>query len=198
MSFMKPELYYKIILPLGGVDGTATLGISSPGDEFNYFSKLLELVDPRTNEPIFDVIRVGTVCPACAEAKVFCTHNKKNNPIWKGQSRHELTQLIMKDQIDLFNRETGGIPSGGNNYMYDKKWLKEFENRKRYIFKNPVEILYLGIDPSGGGSSSDYTILTMAAEEGQTIVIYILTYIPIIKLTKFIKCLSLLLSSFVY
>ena len=42
-AFMKEDIFLQIVSPLMGVDNTAVLAISTPDDEFGYYSELLNM-----------------------------------------------------------------------------------------------------------------------------------------------------------
>lgn len=56
-AYINPQVFYQVIVPLMGVGGTAILGISTPDNEFNYYSNLVDLKD-NYGENIFLCIRV--------------------------------------------------------------------------------------------------------------------------------------------
>ena len=59
-----------------GQTQTALLAISTALDEGNHYSALTKLEDKETGEPLFNVIRVGMVCEACAKTTTpwLCNH----------------------------------------------------------------------------------------------------------------------------
>ncbi|KAL6965847.1 hypothetical protein U1Q18_051583 [Sarracenia purpurea var. burkii] len=64
LAYVSPEFLLETVFPVLEVANCALLGISTPLDEFNFFSKLLALRD-ENGEPFFHVIRLGSVCDAC-------------------------------------------------------------------------------------------------------------------------------------
>lgn len=76
-------------------------------------------------------------------------------------------------------------------FAFDPSWIKAFKERARHVFRTniqPVQILHMAIDPSGGGTGSDYAILTGCMEDSRAVVnILTMTHIP---LPEYIHCHS--------
>jgi len=66
-AFMDPKVFKTVVVPLFGVVNTAVLAISSPDDESNYYSELLEL-KTKDGESFFEIIRIGLACVSCLDA----------------------------------------------------------------------------------------------------------------------------------
>ena len=76
-AFIEPALFNEVIVPLLGVEGTAVLAITTPEQDLdNYFTILMDLKDPETDEDLFKTIRLGLACEACVAAGkgAECTH----------------------------------------------------------------------------------------------------------------------------
>lgn len=64
-----------------GVANTAVLAISTPDDEFNHYSELMDL-KAADGQPMFYNIHIGLSCEACTEAGIPCPHNKAKLPAY--------------------------------------------------------------------------------------------------------------------
>ncbi len=98
-------------------------------------------------------------------------------PPWKDPKSQAMIDEILKNKPSLLLRETRGIVVGDSDHQYPKKHIKAFRDRFPYTFEQDVPVLHTGIDPSGGGRSSDYALVTIAFENGKWVVsfaIYIL------------------------
>ncbi len=166
---MDPQVFYQVVTPLIGVDNTAVLAISTPDDEFNYYSELLELNDENGN-PLFHCIKVGLQCQACIEANKVCIHLLRKLPPWKSEGRAARVDAIMSANKEQNMRENRGVVISSRRYAFQSEWIKAFRERPRHPFTAPVKVLHMAIDPSGGGSMSDYAIVTCAREQGRVIV----------------------------
>jgi hypothetical protein len=171
-AFMNEQLFYRVVVPLMSVNNTAVIAISSPDDEFNYFSKLMTLKrDAKTNIPLFFTVQITQACEACQKLSKRCPHNEALLPPWRSSNRQKLTEQIMRSKPALFEREMLGLMKSGDSlFVFDPVLVDAFCNRPPYRFSLLPSIVWVAIDPSGGGSLSNYAILSMAFQNGQSIV----------------------------
>lgn len=161
-AFIDPRVFNTIVAPLIGVENTAVLAISTPDDEFNYFSELM-------NSGIFKVLYLGKECTACNAAGVKCIHKVLKLPRWKTMDRQKKIESFIKDQA-LLDRETRGIINTGKNFVFEKTWLQLFAARQPYKFVYPVQVIHMAVDPAAGAESSDYALGCMAYENCKKVV----------------------------
>lgn len=167
---MDPALFKTVIVPLLGVDNTAVMAISSPDDELNYYSQLLDQKDQDGN-PIFAKLQIGLSCEECMDAqKSDCPHKLRLLPRWKPVERQKKVEAILANDKAMSLRETHGMSIGSAQYCFEKVFIKKLRERKLYQFKQRVNVLHMAIDPSGGGKGSDYAVCTMAVENQQHVV----------------------------
>jgi hypothetical protein len=179
-SFIPPELFQTIIVPLLGVGGTAVLGISTPQGEDNYYSELVDLVDIYDNKPIFKTIHVRQACQACIDNDIAdkCKHLRDQLPSWKPIGNQDKVEAIMgAANKDTFIRENQGVIKGSSSCVFRKKTIEKFASRPFYEFTRKPSIIYIGIDPSGGGDQSHYAFVSMAVENNQYVVSFVCLFI---------------------
>ena len=157
---MDKKVFFEVVVPLLGVKHTAVLAISTPDDEFNYYTQLLEL-------GLFKVIKIGLTCEACEAMGLACTHKIRRLPHWKTMSRQQMIQRVMASDPELMVRETRGLVMSTKQFMIHKSFILHLHNRPVYHVKNKVQVLHMAIDPSGGGTASDYAICTIGRESGK-------------------------------
>lgn len=153
-SHVDQEMFIKVIVPLLGVVGTVILAIATPDDEFNYYSILLTAT--LDNKPLFLTIRIEQSCKDCTAKRILnCKHRTHLLPKWKSGARQELVEAIMASDPETFARENLGMIVGSHSFVYSKAKLELLRTSPRYSF--PVtklpSVIYIGIDPSGGGES---------------------------------------------
>jgi hypothetical protein len=177
-AFMDQNIFLKIVAPLMGVENTAVLAISTPEDEFNYYSELLNL-------GLFKEIYMGKGCQACEDAGVDCIHRKLSLPPWKTLPRQEMIEKLYADK-NVFNREAKGIIGGGKDFIFHKRWIRAFMIRNPHHFQYIPQVLHCAIDPAGGAEGSDYAIGTLAYENSMKVVsqLYMSVYKPDMSLTN--------------
>jgi hypothetical protein len=76
---MSPDLFFQVVVPLLGVKNTALLAISTPQDEFNYYTELMNMKD-QFGEGLFFTIKLGLICAKCAKTGEACNHRLNMNP----------------------------------------------------------------------------------------------------------------------
>jgi hypothetical protein len=163
------DVFFKILLPILGVNNTSLLAITTPDDHFNYFSKLLKLRDKRGNL-IFRVQEVQLQCDACKRKAIDCKHRRNLLPQWKDSELQDKISIIMGANINLSARETMGMIVTDCNFIYKQAWIEALFARNDYRFNNnSCPVLHMGIDPnagSGKASSSSFTATTIGIQNG--------------------------------
>ena len=87
------------------------MAISTLTSEINFYTRLIKMKDPRTNEPMFSTFCVELVCQACKDAgkQSSCTHLLHLVPSWQSSDKHERLHIIMQDRPDLVQSELAGL-----------------------------------------------------------------------------------------
>lgn len=169
-AFIDPRLFKTVIVPLLGVSGTALLAISTPeADDDNYYSELMDMRDPDNPEkPLFHIIPIGLACQDCvtAGAASACTHKSSFVPPWKSAARQRKVAQILAGDKDLHAQENMGMRVSGTQYMFPAQDIIRLAQRPRVTYTEPVRVVYCAIDPSGGGSQSDYALATVTRIKG--------------------------------
>lgn len=69
------------------------------------------------------------------------------------------------------DRELRGVVASTKRFILTPEQIESFKNRARHVFDaGSPDVLFTAIDPSGGGASSDYTIVTIAFVNAQPVV----------------------------
>jgi hypothetical protein len=161
-----------VVVPIHSVNNTSLIAISTPDDEFNYFSKLLELKRDDKDTPLFLTLQVRQTCDACHKERKRCRHNEELLPPWRSAQGQKLAETIMRSNPDLYAREMlGVVRSNDTLFVFEPKLVDEFNISAPYRFTLPPSVVWVAIDPSGGGSLSNYAIVSMTFQRGQSIVI---------------------------
>jgi len=149
------DLFYETIVPMLELTNTALLAISTPLDEFNYYSKLVEQKDEH-GEPFFKTIKAGRVCDDCSrldyEQMIKCQH-VEDTAHWKNKTKLGRLQILFEGDEARGLRELGGIAASDFTPCFAKEYINTlFENEAWNTIVSP-EALYLTVDPNGGGAS---------------------------------------------
>lgn len=163
-AFVPPDLFYVVMVPLMGVDNTALLAISTPGEEgSNYYSELMDLKTP-DGESLFRIKSVGLACDECAAANKSCPHVKASLPPWKSEARHAKTMAIMASRPEQASAELLGVAASATKTYLFRSYVRALHAGPCWQFDHNVNVVYIGIDPAGGTKHSDYAIFSVACE----------------------------------
>lgn len=174
-AFIDPEVIHVVAVPLMGVEGTVTLGISTPEDgDDNYYNAFLNIpsVD-NPEEKMFEIVKLGLACDSCVlDGKGSkCTHKAHLLPPWKSSATMEKMRLIQQEMPEVFQRENMGMNINKTHYYFNAGLVDAFRQRPQHQWSTIPSIVYVGIDPSGGGSRSSYAIVSVVRHEGQHFVV---------------------------
>jgi len=97
-AFMNQAVYHEIVIPLFEMRNACLICISSPLGQFNFYSALIALRDPRTGLSIIDSYHLKLVCDRCMkkEHPEYCTHERDKIPPWKSSDKLDIVKLIME------------------------------------------------------------------------------------------------------
>lgn len=164
-AFISPDVFKNAILPMLGVNHTACLAISTPSDDDNnLYTRMFQMKDDKGN-PLFYSIDVGLICKACLESgddrAKRCSHNSQRLPSWKSGSRMNRMKAILKNDMDAFARENLGAMISNSDYVFDRSAILRLDAREPHAVLRPPAFVHIAIDPAGGGTLSDYCIMSM-------------------------------------
>lgn len=170
-AFVDQKVFSVVVGPMLMVEHATLIGISTAQDGFNYYSMLLDLIDPRTNEPRFRVIKVGLACDDCASKNKAetCEHRTSRLPPWQTVERHNMLRQIMGDNTAAFAREAMGLVASSDHFMY-KEYIKTLVTQPQLTFERRPGVIFFAVDPSGGGTQSDFAIMITTFYQGNHVV----------------------------
>lgn len=162
----------KVLLPLMGVDGFALVAIATPGSEHNHYSQMMNLKD-KNGEPLMMTIRTSLVCPACLDKGLneACEHRLDLLPPWKSSvGMNKVRQILDSDQF-LNQRENLGVITDAAHYFIKPDWVNAMRDPQHIVVDtaNP-RLVFIGIDPSGGGSASSWAMTAVYFQNGDCVV----------------------------
>ncbi|KAK3279798.1 hypothetical protein CYMTET_12335 [Cymbomonas tetramitiformis] len=178
-SRLDEAVFTEVIVPLLNVRDTALLAISTPLDENNFYSTLLRMREPNSDEPMFHVLEVCLICETCAArgVKDVCEHRRELLPPWKSDHRREeMTRMLFESQPQMYMQEQLGIPSGADASCFDRESLDRFASRMRCeATTSTVSQLsydvYVAIDTCGGGNNMMATVSGYLTAENELVVL---------------------------
>ena len=113
-------MFFEVIVPILELKNTALLAISTPMDEFNFYSKLTELKDDK-GLPFFNTIKAGRICKQCSllphEEMLKCDH-VKDTAHWKSVRKGKRLKMLYGGDEARGLRELGGVIASGKSPFF--------------------------------------------------------------------------------
>lgn len=179
-SRIQKQLMSEVVAPLAKVKHTFFLMLSTALDLDNWFSKLFLRSDPYANEMLVR-INVQLHCSECKRKKIpasKCKHFDHCHPPWNVAGNQDRSMLLMDNDEDLFNQEVLGAIVGGFECVFAEEWRKKLSEGPGFSMEsiNSEEannlIIYHFVDPDGGGSGSEFAIVSaMRQPDGSVIIL---------------------------
>lgn len=155
---MPVRVWREVIVPLLGRESCVIVGISTPVDSFNFFSKLIKKRNPHTGEPLFLTAVMELACDRCQarERAHLCRHKMKYLPPWKSTKKQDIMQMMLEDQRTTFDRENLGITKDEGNSFIEKNFIERWFAHERYTPKEfeRVDTVIICIDLNGSDSTN--------------------------------------------
>ena len=64
-AYCDPEFFYETLAPILLIERTSLLAISTLTSEINFYTRLIKMRDPATQEPIFHTLQIQLACEKC-------------------------------------------------------------------------------------------------------------------------------------
>lgn len=144
------------------------MGITTPSTDTNFSSRHSNLRNAQ-GKLVTKTLMAGTACKSCRRMKLAasCTHSIK--PPWKTAAGIDEVKAILAHDPATFNREMQGVVAGDDIRIY-AEFIYGFRKQDPYQIIYPVHVIWIFVDPAGGGDKSDFTIVSMAHENGREVV----------------------------
>jgi hypothetical protein len=175
-AFMPIAVWQDVVIPLFGRESAVVIGISTPLDSANFFSKLLTKRHPRTGEPIFLTAVMELACDRCKKNNRahLCRHRMKYLPPWKSRDKQDIMDMMLSDQVTTIVRENMGVIIDEGNSFIEKKFIDRWYERELFVPKvgQAADTILLAIDPNGGDSKtcSEMAIVAIGMQWDSTVV----------------------------
>ncbi len=165
-AFISFDLLTYTIIPVATQRLTSLLMLSTPSGDSSqsYFTRLMELKDKATGQLCFHVVRIGVACEDCeAEGTPWkCDHVANENP-WMSSTKKRRLSKFYEGNEDRNQQENYGMFVQSANMAYNTALVKSFHEQELYHVESTPKVMFLAIDPSGGGPSD--MAFTLAFED---------------------------------
>lgn len=184
-AVMTQKFVTEVVFPVAGVGDASAIFISTiQGDSLegnqNWFSNLLELCYP-DGRPMFNTFKLYQACKPCIDAGIAekCEHLKNELPWWHKQSKQMLVREMMEKlgNVEGAKRELLGVNTSQIKPVYMATHVRHLFNQDKNPLVKPSQItdepviIFVAIDPSGGGKKSNVGLVSMVIHQGQYIII---------------------------
>jgi hypothetical protein len=174
-AHVDPNMFYKVIVPILPMQNTALCALSSPEGQENYFSRLMELKDPDTDQLFFNVVNCFQICSKCMKleddaARLACRHVKQS-AFWLDSRKTQRIKLLYKTNPGLALRELGGLVVSDYLPAFRKEEIAwAFEENERVTLIAAPKTIFIACDPTGGGPSEMAICSAYFAPSGEFVV----------------------------
>ena len=153
LAFMSPDFFKQVIVPIFAARASF-IGITTLGFATNFVNRLFDLTNS-SGHPIFNSVRVSTVCDRCRQLGLesTCQHLIHEIPPWQSESNVADVQEILKNDRDTLLREAKGEqPNSTMLQIFPTDTVKKW--RTQICPKGTSHpLVYVTIDPNAGGKS---------------------------------------------
>lgn len=88
------------VAPILSIGSASLVAISTLTSEINFYTRLIKMIDPATNRPLFVCRSIELACEACKEdgRAHECVHLLHLVPRWQSEERHRKLKIMMQDR----------------------------------------------------------------------------------------------------
>lgn len=166
-AYCDEGFFYETVAPILSIGSASLVAISTLTSEINFYTRLIQMVDPGTNRALFAIRCIELCCEKCKEEgkQIECVHMLHLVPVWQSEERHRKLKIMMQDRPDLIQSELAGLAFDSLQQVFRKSDIAIAMALKPLpLPDNPL--VFLVIDPAAGGPQSDYAIVSIVRERG--------------------------------
>lgn len=166
-AYCDEGFFYETVAPILSVGNASLVAISTLTSEINFYTRLIKMVDPSTDRPLFVCRCIELCCAACKEEgkTAECNHLLHLVPSWQSEERHRKLKIMMQDRPDLIQSELAGLAFDSLQQIFRKVDINiMFSQKQLPLVQNST--VWIVVDPAAGGPSSDYAIVSIVRQKG--------------------------------
>lgn len=172
-AYCDEGFFYETVAPILSIGSASLVAISTLTSEINFYTRLIQMLDPATERPLFAIRCIELCCERCkADGKqAECVHMLHLVPMWQSEERHRKLKIMMQDRPDLIQSELAGLAFDSLQQVFRKSDIAiAMALQPLPMPDNPF--VFLVIDPAAGGPQSDYAVVSIVRERGSVTVSY--------------------------
>jgi len=143
------------------ITGAIIIAITTLDDKSTYINNLISMTKA-SPEPIINLIQISLICEPCRNRGVTsqCIHKINTAPKWHDTSKMKNMEILMSADTGAFTRETLGMETLPDTIkVFDREKVEDLRRFSRSSLRDiDYRRIYVSVDPSGGGHTSDFTI----------------------------------------
>jgi len=150
-AHIDPDLFYKTIAPILQMKNTSLMCLSSPEGDENYYSQLMNLVNPKTGKLFFKIYKAHMICERCKKLSpdraILCTHVKQT-AFWINKKKSEMLRLLYSTDPTTAMKEYGGVSISNFLPCFRKEEIQwAFEGELHNTLSVPP-FIFIACDPN--------------------------------------------------
>jgi len=170
-AYCDEGFFYETVAPILSIGSASLVAISTLTSEINFYTRLIKMVDPATDRPLFATRCIELCCEKCKEdgKSHECVHMLHLVPSWQSAERHRKLKIMMQDRPDLIQSELAGLAFDSLQQVFRKQDLiLMFDTTALTLALDPT--VWIVIDPAAGGPQSDYALVSICRIKGCVVV----------------------------
>jgi hypothetical protein len=191
VAYVSWKMFTSFLLPLMPRGNTSVMCISTvSSDETNHFTGLEKAKNPDTGKPVFAFEGVTYQCPDCKEKKITdCDHPGNNRPRWISGAKQKMLKPLADITPGAYQREILGVGVTSDRAVFSPDILDGLANLPAVPLLLDPRFVYVGIDPTGGGESSDMAIVSMVINaQGEVVVSGERAHAHAMRMCRYVTC----------
>jgi hypothetical protein len=170
-AYCDEGFFYETVAPILSIGSASLVAISTLTSEINFYTRLIQMVDPGTERPLFAIRCIELCCDRCKEEgkQAECVHMLHLVPMWQSEERHRKLKIMMQDRPDLIQSELAGLAFDSLQQVFRKSDIAIAMALEPLAHDcNPT--VFIVIDPAAGGPQSDYALVSIIRHRGSVTV----------------------------
>ena len=155
------------VAPILSIGRASLVAISTLTSEINFYTRLIKMIDPSTDRPLFATRCIELCCEKCKEdgKSHECVHMLHLVTAWQSAERHRKLKIMMQDRPDLIQSELAGLAFDSLQQVFRKVDISLMFDTPGLPYVQD-QMIWIVIDPAAGGPSSDYAIVSIVRMKG--------------------------------
>jgi hypothetical protein len=156
-AFMDINVFLQVMVPLIEMEGCVLIMISTLVNKYNFYTKLLYMIDPTTNKPLINSYVCELVCAACKrrENPTTCRHMSGLRPWWKKAGGVGIAAALYGANKELLARESMGVIIDSTLTYFNPKAVERLQESAPLVparYERPRWVM-VTCDPNAGGEN---------------------------------------------